>query len=227
MPSMEHSSLEPTSKAYQEGKVSKARELAGERPSPSGEVKKPFGVRMKEAFVGEDAKSTALYFVTQVAGPRLGDAVIDIIDNIFDAMKDSARVALFGEDAAARRGRLGNPSNASYIRNVNYTSYSRGRDTRSVRARDRMRANVHDYRFCEFSSREEAADVWENLNEILDLHPYVTVNDFWTVQNQSNRCTSVGAEMGWTDIGSEARIIRSGQSYILDLPRARYLDLRG
>ena len=227
MPSMEHSSLEPTSNAYQEGKVSKARELAGDRPLPKGEVKKPFGIRMKEAFVGEDAKSTALYFVTQVAAPRLGDAVIDILDSIFDAMKDSARVALFGEDAANRRGRLGNPSNASYVRNVNYTSYSKGHDTRSVRAKQRMQASVHDYRYCEFDSREEAIFVWDSLNEILDQHPYVCVNDFWSVQGHSDRSTSVGAEMGWTDLGAEARVIRSGQRYILDLPRARYLDLRG
>ena len=90
-----------------------------------------------------------------------------------------------------------------------------------------MQASVHDYRYCEFDSREEAMFVWDSLNEILDQHPYVCVNDFWSVQGQSDRCTSVGAEMGWTNLGAEARVIRSGQHYILDLPGARYLDLRG
>lgn len=224
MPSnVERSSLEPTSKAYQEGKAAKARELAGGHPSPSGDVKKPFGVRVKEVFVGDDAKETALYFITQTVAPRLGDAVIDILDTMFDALKDSTRTALFGDDADKHRGRLGNPSYAGG--RVDYSGYSRKR--KPVSRTERMRVNVHDYRFYEFQTREEATDVWYNLDGKLDADEYLTVNDFWKAARRDDMCSSVGVEMGWTDIGAEPTVTRGRDGYILDMPRARYLDLRG
>lgn len=186
-----------------------------------GEVvrrKKPLGKRLRETFVGGDAKSVWGYVVLDVMIPAAKDMVADATSQGIEKM-------LFGEArSTSRRGRNYSGSNG----HVSYNRMSSGsrppwdRDRpdprRSVSQRSRA---SHDFDEIILETRGEAEEVIDRLFELISKYETASVADLYELTGINGNYTD--NKWGWSDIrGAGVTRVRSG--YLLDLPRPEPLD---
>lgn len=160
-----------------------------------------------KAMVGGSTESVKKYIIL--------DAVIPTVKNLIqDLVSNTVSILLFGEPAGnTRRSSTtgGGPSRASY------RSYYDERDRRPA-ARDDIRDGLSNYSLI-FDSEMEARDVLDTLDEIIERYDRgVTVLDLRSTCRLST--TPIDDRYGWTTL-RDARIVRSGRDWTIDLPRPR------
>lgn len=175
--------------------------------------KKPLYKRFFEAFRPEDNRNFFEYIVLEV-----------LVDGIRDAAADAATSAVetaLGSGGGRRRRHRGG----------GYTSYNRMGDARPRSRRDRddddRRPSRRDDRRQDprevlLETRVECEEVLDNLIEIASKYDAATQRDLFSMIGEPH--TPVDEDWGWSDFRG-ARIHHVGRDgYLLDLPRAEYLD---
>lgn len=193
----------------------KAREAA-EKPKEiekvvSNEVrihKKPLGVRVKETFLGGDARSVGMYILGDVLLPAFRNLLVDATTKGIERM-------VYGEQNAPRRPQ-------SYGPRITYNTPVR----RVYQEEPRYRANLPDqpsysaYSHRDVSelilqTREEAELVLERLQDIIDGYDVASLSDLRQLVGQQT--THVDNKWGWVSLrGATIRHIRDG--FLLILP---------
>jgi hypothetical protein len=172
--------------------------------------KKSWTSRIKETFVGDDARSVGSYILMEVLIPAAKTM-------ISDAASQGVERMLFG-DARPR---------SSSSRSSNYTSYNRMYSGAKDNYRDeprkisqRARA-THDFGEVVLDSRGEAEGVLERLIEIVDKYDVATVSDLYDLVGITGSFPD--DKWGWGDLrGASVRRVRDG--YLLDLPNTMPID---
>lgn len=185
----------------------------------TGEVvrrKKPLGKRIKEIFVGGDARSVGNYVMFDVLVPAAKDTIADIVSQGIERM-------LFGEARSTSRRTGFRPSGGS----PGYVSYNRFSPSQPTR-REEPRAQIsrrarasHDFDEIILSTRIEAEEVIDRLFDLVARYETATVADLYELVGVTGNYTD--DKWGWTDIrGAGVTRVRNG--YLLDLPRPEPLD---
>lgn len=184
-----------------------------------GEVstyKKPLGRKIKDIFIMADFRSVGKYLLYDIFIPEIRNMVADA------GTKGIQRI-IYGERAIRRRDGIGS--------RISYTPYSspvqRGygyRDARPVPLQsavaDSIRRTSGQRRETEpfvLSSREEADEVLEMMNNIIESYDVVSVADLNELVGAPT--TYQDQNWGWTFLGdAQVRQIREG--YLIELPEA-------
>ena len=177
----------------------------------SGEAitrKKTFGSKFKETLTGEDARSVGAYILFDVIIPAAKAMLAD-------AASQGAERMLFGDSNRNRR---------SSISKQGYTSYNRmyNRDEKPTRRDLSQRARAtHDFAEVVLSSRGEAEEVLDRLNDLIDTYDMATVSDLYDLVGITGSFTD--DKWGWFDLrGATIRPVREG--YLILLPKTQPLD---
>ena len=184
-----------------------------------GEVvrrKKPLGRRLKETFVGGDAKSVWGYVMLDVLIPAAKDMISDAGSQFLERM-------LFGESRSHSRRSSSRPSGingyVSYNRYAQSTPYRR-EDPREYQMSRRARA-THDFDEIILATRQEADMVIERLGDLIEKYGTASVADLYELVGVSGNYTD--DKWGWTTIRG-ANPIRTRSGYLLDLPQPEPLN---
>lgn len=173
----------------------------------SGEVvKKKKSSAIASEFVKEEPSYVRDYILGEIILPAVKNTIADIVKNATDLF-------LFGEVTGSRS------------RN-DRTGYSRrSRDDRDYdRPRDRRRYS--ERRYDDFSdivmtSRADATMVLNDLRDQIDDYGYATVANFYELVGEDSGHNDV--KYGWENLDrAYVESVRGG--YIIEFPRARYLD---
>lgn len=185
-----------------------------------GEVtrrKTPIGRRMSQNLIGGDVQSVWGYVFGEVLIPAARDMVADAVSGGVERM-------IFGDHSPGRsrsRGRSGSgaPGHTPYNRYASPT----GRNVRDDSRRDiskRARAS-HSFDEIILSSRVEAEEVLDRLEDLCDRYDNASVADLYELMGISGNYTD--AKWGWTDIQG-ASVSRARNGYLLNLPKPEPLD---
>lgn len=184
--------------------------------------KRGLGRRIREAFIGGDARTAGEYMLADVVVPAIQDTLID-------AFQGGIERLIKGESARPRRG--GIPSAYANPGHVNYQGMSRPPSTRppsgsrpptgrhSVARQSRARGDFADLLI---PTRPDAETVLEVMYESLSRYGAVSVADLYEMTGVQSNHTDM--KWGWYDLRG-ARVVpqRSG-GYLLDLPAPEPLD---
>ena len=175
---------------------------------PVIERKKSFGQKLKDVFIGGEAKTALSYIGYEVLLPALRNMVVDATTKGIERM-------IYGE-AQPRRSAASGPR-------VQYNSpvqrYGmRGAPLRAENLRPGpRRAGVAQYEPIDliFGTREEAETVLDTMLNIVDQYDIVSVADLHELSGLPSNHTD--NKWGWTSLrGSSIKQIREG--YLIDFP---------
>ena len=193
----------------EEAKVTKEENKAPEKLEKviSGEiVKKKKSSVIASEFVKEEPSYVRDYILGEVILPALKNTIADIVKNATDLL-------LFGE---VSKGSGSRNDRARYSR--------RGDDRDCDRPRDRRRYS--ERRYDDFSdivmtSRADATMVLNDLRDQIEDYGYATVANFYELVGEDSGHNDV--KYGWENLDrAYVESVRGG--YIIEFPRARYLD---
>lgn len=183
------------------------------KPVVKGGVKKrekTLGTKVKNSFVGDDAKSVGEYVVMDVLLPAAKRAISDGVSQGIERL-------LFGEvrtrpaGGAAPRTRYTSYSSPRYAE----APYSPRSERREVSHRARA---THDFTEIILEDRMDAEAVIDQLGNLIDQYEVATVSDFYDLVGVTGEYTD--RKWGWTDIrGARAQRVRDG--YLLVLPEPK------
>lgn len=174
--------------------------------------KKSLGKQFKETFIGGDAKTAVRYAMFDILLPAARDMVIDVTTQGLEKL-------IFGD---SRRRRGSTPPQAGPTGYVSYDRYQMGsRQSAPQRALSRRARSQHDFDEIVLTSRVEAEEVIDQMNEIISRYGVVSVADLYASVGLPS--THVDNKWGWTNLpGAGVARIRGG--YLLDLPEPQPLD---
>lgn len=183
-----------------------------------GEVsqrKTPLGKRMAETFLGGDAKTVAHYVLFDVMLPAAKDMMSDAVSQGIDRM-------LFGDSRSGRtRGGSRPMSGAGGFVNYNRMGSGRGREREDPRQLAKPSRMTQQFDEVVFASRIEAETVLEHMHDLVNQYEVVTVSDFYDLVGMSSKFTD--GKFGWDELPN-ARVVRDGGDYLLDLPRPKPVE---
>lgn len=156
--------------------------------------------KVAQTFISDDIKNVRSYLVMDVIVPTIKKSIITIIDMALNG----------GTPSYTNRGSGSKVSYRKY--------YDDPRDDRRSSERNRTR---FDYDVIEFESRPDAEAVLDEMHNVLHEYKIVRVADLYDIADLSAPFTS--NRFGWTSL-RDARVVRSGGKYIIDLPKAMPID---
>jgi hypothetical protein len=159
--------------------------------------------KLADTFISEDASKVKSYVVGDVLIPAIKKAISDIVTNGIDMI-------LYGETGRSKRS---TSSRVSYRDYYDSRRDDRRPDTSSLRSR-------YDFNDVIFESREEAKEVLERMDELIDLYGVASIADFYDLAGITGNYTD--NKYGWTNL-SAADIVRVRDGYMIKLPRVRPL----
>lgn len=201
------------------GNSHKSREDCKNEPSKlekvvSGKVivrKKSLGKKFLETFIGEDSHTIFGYIIHDVLIPAAKDT-------LYDMVKGSLEMSLFGEKKGSRTRRDNGRSYVSYDRMSSSSSRRDDRDRRDFSNRNRAHHNFDDIII---ASRGEAEEVLSNLVDLIIDYNQATVADLYELVGMTANYTD--RNYGWTDLSSSS-VSRARDGYLLNLPKPILLD---
>lgn len=176
-------------------------------------VKTPLGVRLRQAFTNDDARSVSDYLLFEVAVPA-------IKSTIFDLISGGASRALFGQGVGNRPGQR--TTNGS---NINYNNISRSQATGQpgnavqpqMSAKDRATFNFDGIIFPTRAGAERALTV---MLETIEQYQVVGVSDLYDLVNIAS--SFADDKWGWFNLdGADIVPVRTG--FVLDLPAVQQI----
>lgn len=159
--------------------------------------------KFASSFVSEDVSKVKSYVIGDVLIPAIKKAISDIITNGIDMI-------LYGETGRSRR------SSSSRVSYSNYYDDRRD-DRRSDSSSLRSRYDVDDVLF---ETRDEAKDVLERMDELIDTYGVASIADFYDLAGVTGNYTD--NKYGWTNL-SAADVVRVRDGFMIKLPRVRPL----
>lgn len=173
--------------------------------------KTPLGKKLKELFIGDDARSVGHYVFVDVIIPATKDLLHDIVIQAVER-------TLFGTSRASSRRADTRPSGP--LGHIQYNRMSGNhRDDRPTMSR-RARA-THDFQEIVLTKRVEAEAVIDQLFALISQYNEATVGDLYDMVGIDS--TFADQKWGWTDLRG-ADVVRVRNGYLLDLPRPVALD---
>lgn len=177
--------------------------------------KKPLGRKIADTFSATDIKAVGSFVVLDVIMPSVKDM-------LFDAIKEGAARAFYGETGGRSRGR-GNGSPLSRPSGIGYTSYSRSSEDRTrtsnyTQARPQARSNEIEEIIVE--TRGDAQEVLDALENALEKYKVVSVSDLKDLFGTTGDFTD--NNWGWSNL-SGAGVTRVREGWRVDLPRPKEL----
>lgn len=161
--------------------------------------KKGYLHKCAEVFISEDVSSVKSYLIMDVLIPNIKKAISDGVDMI-----------LYGDTG---RGKRMSTSKTPYHR----AYYEKSNDTpRSPRLR-----SGYDFDDIILDTRGDAERVLSQLDDIIDTYGIASVADMYDLVGKSGNYTD--CKYGWTDLRM-ASVVRTGDGYMLKLPKALPLD---
>jgi len=165
--------------------------------------KKSEAKKLADIFISEDAGNVKNYIFMDVLIPAVKKAISDIVTNGIDMI-------LYGETGHSRKN--------SNVSRTSYRDYSsRPGDRRDYRAA----SMPYDYDEITLTSRGQAQEVLDTLEEIIARYDVARVADFYELVGITPRHTD--NKYGWSDI-SMAKVMAVRDGYLIKLPRALPLD---
>lgn len=159
--------------------------------------------KLADTFISEDAAKVKSYVIGDVLIPAIKKAISDIVTNGIDMI-------LYGETGHSKR---------SSSSRISYSKYydDRRDDRRSSTSASRSR---YDYDDVIFETRDEAKEVLERMDELIDLYGVASIADFYDLAGITGNYTD--NKYGWTNLAS-ADVVRVRDGYTIKLPRVRPL----
>jgi hypothetical protein len=161
--------------------------------------------KIKNEFISEDAKNIKSYVFGEVLIPAIKKAISDIVTNGID-------ILLYGESR-------GNNSRRPTADRVSYRSYYDGYTSASRLAPSRNTSYSYDDII--LSTRGEAQDVLDRMDELMETYGLVRVADLYDLVGITGNFTD--NKYGWTNIRN-AEIQRVRDGYMIKMPRAIPID---
>lgn len=159
--------------------------------------------KLADTFISEDVAKVKSYVIGDVLIPAIKKAISDIVTNGIDMI-------LYGETGHSKR---------SSSSRISYSKYydDRRDDRRSSTSASRSR---YDYDDVIFETRDEAKEVLERMDELIDLYGVASIADFYDLAGITGNYTD--NKYGWTNLAS-ADVVRVRDGYTIKLPRVRPL----
>ena len=168
--------------------------------------------RAISSFFADDARQVVGYVIWEVLLPATKDLVADIVTTTIER-------ALFGEVRSGRRSRGSSRGYTSYNR-----MYQRPDDAPSSRRElSRTARMMHNLDEIVLETREDAYEVIDNMERLLDQYGVVTVGDFYDLTGVSH--TPIDESYGWTSLNGVVAI-QTRDGYIIDLAKPKPLRSR-
>ena len=159
--------------------------------------------KFTDVFISEDAKNVKSYVIMDVLVPTIKKAIVDIFT-------DGVNMIFFGETRSRNKG--------SRLDTISYNRFYDRRDDRRAVEPARSR---HSYNDIYLETKGEGEAVLDQMNALIDEYNLVTIADLYDMVGVTGNYTD--HNYGWTDI-SDARVLRTRDGYVLDLPKARPID---
>lgn len=159
--------------------------------------------KLADTFISEDAAKVKSYVIGDVLIPAIKKAISDIVTNGIDMI-------LYGETGHSKRP---SSSRISYSKYYDDRRDDRCSSTSSLRSR-------YDYDDVIFETRDEAKEVLERMDELIDLYGVASIADFYDLAGITGNYTD--NKYGWTNLAS-ADVVRVRDGYTIKLPRVRPL----
>lgn len=166
--------------------------------TPAKVKKKSEMRKLTDIFISEDVENVKSYIFMDVLVPAIKKAISDIVTDGIDMI-------LYGGTGRSKKG-----STASKI---SYSSYYDGRRDK----RDSEPTRRYSYDEVILSSRGEAEEVLNRMDELIDTYKMVSVADMYDLVGIS--CDYTDNKYGWTNLRN-ASIVRVRDGYMLKLPKA-------
>lgn len=163
--------------------------------------KKSVGKKMRDIFINEDANTIKSYILMDVIIPEIKEVIMETVN-----------VILFGGTKPGRK-----KGNNSY---VSYSSYSSPSYKQSKQVEKRN--TVNDFNDVIFESRGEAEEVLSALIDVIEDYESATVADLYDLVGITGNFTD--NKYGWHDLTNSSVSRARGGGYIINLPRAIYID---
>lgn len=166
--------------------------------------------RKKKGLVQKTAESFFSADLSEVAGYVIDDVLLPAFKKlVWEGISNGAEMLIFGE-VRSKKSKSGFNNYGKYFREA---SSSRSRDRRS-----RSRGEVDDI---EFDDRWEAQDVLDSALDYLEQYDEITVADIYEMAGEDY--DHIDTQYGWDNLKG-ARVVRSRDVYILELPRPYKLE---
>lgn len=195
-------------KEVQNPTVSEDRPKSEKVITGTAKTKKKNEIRkFADVFISEDMTSIKTFIIEDVVVPAVKNTVSDTVKGIFDIIRNSIDVALFGNAGAPRK------SSGS---KVSYTSYyERERDRRPV-GETRNRAQF-DFDDIIYVSRGDAQLVLDQMDDMADRYDgVVRVSDMYEFSGLVAPYTA--NRYGWTkNVVRNAAVVRGREGYVIKL----------
>ncbi len=179
----------------------------------AGRRKKGLGRKVKETFIGGDAKTAMHYMMLEVVIPAIQDTLID-------AFQGGVERLIRGENARPRRNISNVYGGASQQPRVDYSTIGRNpprqsqSQTRMLSRRSRERQEFDEIII---PSRQEAEEVIDQMFDILSRYGSVSVANLYALTGVQSSHTD--HKWGWTHLrGAKAVPLRRQGGFLLDLP---------
>lgn len=150
--------------------------------------------KLADLFVSDDIDSVKSYIIKDVLIPAAKKTVSDIVSGVFDIVKNSVDVYLYGEDAVRRKS--SNGSRTSYGR-----YYERKDDRRYPRERRPSSSSRFDYEDLLFDSRGDVEAIIAQMEDVIEKYGLISVATLYDdILDRSAPYTA--EDFGWTNIKS-------------------------
>lgn len=195
----------PNSHRYKEEQKEKEREKKVEKVVTGKVVtkKKSKFSQFTDEFISEDAKNVKSYIFGEVLIPAIKKAISDIVTDGIDMI-------LYGESRGGRKR-----STADRVSYVNY--YDRGNKPSNKQPTGSLYSIDNIF----LTTRGEAEEVLERMDEIMDTYGLVRVTDLYDLVGITGNYTD--NKYGWTNIRN-AEIVHTRDGYHIKMPRAVPID---
>lgn len=169
----------------------------------SAKTKKNEVRKFTDIFISEDVSNVKSYIFMDVLVPAIKKAISDIVTDGIDMI-------LYGGSGGGRK-------KSSSAPNISYSGYYDKRD------RSEPRATRGRFKYDDISVdyRGEAEEILERMEEIIDTYDEVSVADMYDLAGLTAPHTA--NKYGWTNLRN-AKVVRTRDGYVLDLPKALPLD---
>jgi hypothetical protein len=177
-------------------------------------VRKSTGRQFLDSFITHDMGIVKDYLIDDILIPAIKDTIVDTICSAVNMIFKGSP----GKGSSSRRWNS-NPNR------TDYGSIYRTTDTGIYRRDDRRdepqvsRRSTMDYMDIPFNNRADAEAVLEQMRDILEQYPSVSVADFYELVGYNYGSNWTCHDFGWTDL-SGVIVTWSHGAWIIALPKA-------
>jgi len=176
--------------------------------------------RIKEVFIAEDLGTVKGKIFEGVVVPSIKDFIVTMVC-------DTVSLIFYGEKAVNAKRKITSSFLSGSGNRISYSSYFASSLDNNSSIQQKLAPNmVTSYTEPLFSSFEDAKDCLNDLVEMLDQYPQVTISDLYshaTVAKNGYRNEAVYNKWGWKNLGN-AHVTLTPQGYTLNLPKPKPLD---